>query len=187
MKLIEQIDRHEVLKRWAIGEVYSEFFIPLYESQREKTLNMLVSGNRYLEQEGIDQVLEVKQSLIDSLSKYIKWYKAILEINKSDLDMVYTLQLPGWERNTGGSYLIADAARKIQKVPYLDKRVAAIYDALKNKDVKLEGITLLAVDKIGPYVAVEGNGRLTSIYMAQQLEKLDLIDNNQIEITLGLY
>jgi len=187
MKLIEQIDRHEVLKRWAIGEVYSEFFIPLYESQREKTLDMLISGNRYLEQEGIDQVLEVKQSLIDSLSKYIKWYKAILEINKSDLDMVYTLQLPGWERNTGGSYLIADAARKIQKVPYLDKRVAAIYDSLKNKEVKLEGITLLAVDKIGPYVAVEGNGRLTSIYMAQQLEKLDLIDNNQIEITLGLY
>jgi len=65
--------------------------------------------------------------------------------------------------------------------------VAAIYDSLKNKEVKLEGITLLAVDRIGPYVAVEGNGRLTSIYLAQQLEKLDLIDNNQIEITLGLY
>ncbi len=54
-------------------------------------------------------------------------------------------------------------------------------------EVKLEGITLLAVDKIGPYVAVEGTGRLASIYMAQQLEHLDLLDNNQLEVTLGIY
>ncbi|WP_158799614.1 hypothetical protein [Pedobacter sp. L105] len=187
MKLIEKINRHEVLRRWAVGEVYSEFFNPLYESRREETLAMLLSGNRTQEREGIDHVLELKQGLVDSISLYINWYRAFLEINKSDLDMVYTLQLPGWERNTDGSYLIADAARKIQEVPYLDPRVTGIYGALKNKEVKLEGITLLAVDKIGPYVAVEGTGRLTSIYMAQQLEHLDLIDNNQVEITLGLY
>lgn len=187
MKIVEKIDRHEVLKRWAIGEVYSEFFNPLYETQRNETMAMLQSGSAYLEKEGIDQVLELKQSLIDSLSKYIKWYKAILEINKSDLDMVYTLQLPGWERNTKGSYLIADAAKNIKQIPYLDHRVTAIYRALKRREVKLEGITLLAVDKIGPYVAVEGNGRLTSIYMAQQMDKLDVIDKNQIEVTLGLY
>lgn len=187
MKIIEKIDRHEVLKRWAIGEVYSEFFNPAYESHREETLAMLNSGSRYLEMEGIDMVLEMKQVLVDSLSNYIKWYKAILEINKSDLDMIYTLQLPGWERNTQGSYLIADAARNIQRIPYLDTRVTGILGALKRNEVNLEGITLLAVDKIGPYVAVEGNGRLTGIYMAQQLEKLDLIEKNQIEITLGLY
>ena len=148
---------------------------------------MLLSGSRVLEREGIDNVLELKQGLVDSISLYINWYRAFLEINKSDLDMVYTLQLPGWERNTEGSYLIADAARNIQEVPYLDSRVTGIYRALKNKEVKLEGITLLAVDKVGPYVAVEGTGRLTSIYMAQQLEHLDLLDNNQVEITLGLY
>lgn len=187
MKLIEKIDRHEVLRRWAVGEVYSEFFNPVYESNRQETLAMLLSGSQYLEKEGINNVLELKQGLVDSISLYINWYKALLEINKSDLDMVYTLQLPGWEKNTEGSYLIADAARNIKEVPYLDTRVTGIYRALKNKEVKLEGITLLAVDKVGPYVAVEGTGRLTSIYIAQQLEHLDLIDNNQIEITLGLY
>jgi hypothetical protein len=187
MKLIEKIDRHEVLRKWAIGEVYSEFFNPLYDSAREETMGMLLSGSRYLEREGIDSVLEHKQSLVDSISLYVKWYRAVLEINKSDLDMVYTLQLPGWERNTDGSFLIADAARNIQSVPFLDPRVTGIFNSLKNKDVKLEGITLLAVDKIGPYVAVEGTGRLTSIYMAQQLEQLDLIKNNQIEVSLGLY
>lgn len=187
MKLIEKIDRHEVLRRWAVGEVYSQFFNPLYEDNRQTTLTMLLSGSRYLESEGIDNVLEFKQGLVDSISLYINWYRASLEINKSDLDLVYTLQLPGWERNTKGSFMVADAARNIQQLPNLDKRVTGIYGALKNKAVKLEGITLLAVDKIGPYVAVEGTGRLTSIYMAQQLERLDLIDNNQVEITLGLY
>lgn len=187
MKLIEKIDRHEVLRRWAIGEVYSQFFNPSHESDRQNTLDMLSSGSRYMEREGIDTVLEFKQGLVDSISLYINWYKALLEINKSDLDMVYTLQLPGWERNTEGSYLISDAAKNIQQVPYLDPRVTSIYKALKSKEVKLEGITLLAVDKVGPYVAVEGTGRLTSIYIAQQLDHLDLLDNNQVEITLGLY
>lgn len=187
MKLIEKIDRHEVLRRWAVGEVYSEFFNPIYESNRQETLNMLLSGERYLEQEGIDNVLELKQGLVDSISLYINWYRALLEINRSDLDMVYTLQLPGWERNTEGSYLIADAAKNIYDVPFLDPRVTGIFRGLKNNEVKLEGITLLAVDKIGPYVAVEGTGRLTSIYMAQQLEHLDLFANNQLEVTLGIY
>ena len=187
MKLLEKIDRHEVLRRWAIGEVYSEFFRPLYEENRKETLTMLLSGSPYLEREGIDKVLELKQGLVDSISLYINWYRALLEINKSDLDMVYTLQLPGWERNTNGTFLIADAAKNIQNVPYLDARVTSIYSALKKKKVKLDGITLLAVDKIGPYVAVEGTGRLTSIYIAQQLDHLDLLEKNQVEITLGLY
>ncbi|CAM4405909.1 hypothetical protein SAMN06265348_11792 [Pedobacter westerhofensis] len=187
MKLIEKINRHEVLRRWAVGEVYSEFFNPVYESSRQETLTMLLSGSHYLEKEGIDHVLELKQGLVDSISLYINWYRAILELNKSDLDMVYTLQLPGWRRNTDGSYLISDAARNISQVPHLDSRVTGIYRALKNKEVKLEGITLLAVDKVGPYVAVEGTGRLTSIYMAQQLDHLDIMDNNEVEVTLGLY
>jgi hypothetical protein len=187
MKLIEKIDRHEVLRRWAVGEVYSQFFNPIHESSRHETLAMLLSGSKYLEKEGIDNVLELKQGLVDSMSLYINWYRAYLEISKSDLDMVYTLQLPGWERNTEGSYLISDAAKNIQEVPYLDSRVTGIYRALKKKEVKLDGITLLAVDKVGPYVAVEGTGRLTSIYIAQQLDHLDLLDNNQVEVTLGLY
>jgi hypothetical protein len=187
MKLIEKIDRHEVLRRWAVGEVYSEFFNPLYESTREETLGMLLSGSKYLEKEGINNVLELKQGLVDSISLYINWYRAKLELNKSDLDMVYTLQLPGWERSTDGSFLISDAARNINEVPYRDRRVTCIYNALKDKKVKLEGITLLAVDKVGPYVAVEGTGRLTSIYIAQQLNHLDLMDKNEVEVTLGLY
>jgi len=187
MKLIEKIDRHEVLRRWAIGEVYSKFFNPLYESNREETLAMLLSGSHYLEREGIDTVLELKQGLVDSISLYINWYRAVLELNKSDLDLVYTLQLPGWERNTEGSYLVADAAKNIRESPYLDTRVTGIYRALKKNEVKMEGITLLAVDKVGPYVAVEGTGRLTSIYMAQKLENLDILENNQVEITLGIY
>jgi len=187
MKLIEKIDRHEVLRRWAIGEVYSKFFNPLYESNREEALAMLLSGSHYLEKEGIDTVLELKLDLVDSISLYINWYRAVLELNKSDLDLVYTLQLPQWERNTDGSYLIADAAKNLHQVPYLDARVTGIHRALKNKEVKMEGITLLAVDKVGPYVAVEGTGRLTSIYMAQNLENLNLLDNNQVEVTLGIY
>lgn len=187
MKLLEKIDRHEVLKRWAIGEVYSSFFNPEYESVRGETLAMLLSGNRYLEQAGIGSVLELKQGLIDSISIHINWYRAILELKKSDLDMVYTLQLPGWERNTKGSYLVSDAARNIYELPNLDPRVTKIFKAFKNQNIEMDGITLLAVDKLGPYVAIEGTGRLTSIYMAQQLRGLNLLENNQIEIALGLY
>ena len=187
MKLIEKTDRHEVLRRWAIGEVYSQFFNPEFESERQETLAMLQSGSKYLEREGIDNVLEFKQGLVDSISLYINWYRASVEIGKSDLDMIYTLQLPGWERNSGGSFLISDAALNIYDDPCLDSRVTGIYNALKNKEVKLEGITLLAVDKVGPYVVVEGTGRLTSIYMVQQLDRLKVLENNQVEVTLGLY
>ena len=187
MKLIGRIDRHEVLRRWAVGEVYSQFFNPISDSDRDETLTMLESGNHYLESEGINNVLELKQGLVDSISIHINWYRALLEINKSDLDLVYTLQLPGWERNTMGSFLIADAAKNICRTPSLDSRVNSIYKSLKHHLVQMEGITLLAVDKIGPYVAIEGTGRLTSIYIAQQLENLNLIKNNQVEITLGLY
>ncbi|QNK63804.1 hypothetical protein H7F33_04730 [Pedobacter sp. PAMC26386] len=187
MKLIEKIDRHEVLRRWAIGEVHSEFFNPFDEGGREETMQMLLSGSHYLERGGIDMVLEFKQRLVDSISLSVKWYKAILEINKSDLDMIYTLQIPGWERNTEGSFLVADAAKNINAMPLLDPRVTSIYSALQNREVKLQGITLLAVDKIGPYVVVEGAGRLTSIYIAQQLNHLDLIKDNRIEVALGLY
>jgi len=187
MKIIEKIDRHEVLRRWAIGEVYSQFFNPVYESSREEVLAMLLSGSRFLEKEGIQNVLEFKQGLVDSISLYIKWYRAFLEINKSDLDMVYTLQLPSWERNTEGTFLVSEAARNIQQIPNLDSRITRIYGALKNKTVKLDGITLLAVDKIGPYVAIEGTGRLTGIYIAQQLDGLDLLESNRVEVSLGIY
>jgi hypothetical protein len=187
MKIVEKIDRHEVLRRWAVGEVYSSFFHPLAESNRGEMLSLLLSGNKYLENQGIETVLELKQGLVDSISFSIKWYKALLEINKADLDMVYTLQLPGWKRNTKGSYLVADAAERIYKVPNLDSRVAGIYNSLLRKEVTLDGITLLAVDKIGPYVAIEGTGRLTSIYMAQKFEHLTIGDHNTVEVTLGLY
>jgi hypothetical protein len=187
MKLVEEIDRHEVLRKWAIGEVYSRFFNPTEEVTRKKTLEMLQSNNYVLQKEGIDQVLEVKKGLINSMSLYIKWYKAILELTRSDLDLVYTLQLPGWKRNTNGSYLIADAAEMIYKTPKLDNRVNSIYQSFKKNGVCMEGITLLAVDKIGPYVAVEGTGRLTSLYILQQIEQIHILKNNNIEITLGIY
>jgi hypothetical protein len=187
MKLIEKIDRHEVLRRWAMGEVDSKFFIPIYETHKEDTLAKLRSGQTHLEQEGIETVLELKQGLVDSISKYINWYRASLEISKSDLDLVYTLQLPGWKRNTGGTFLLADAARNIYDRPKLDPRVHSIFAALKNNCVVMEGITLLAVDKIGPYVVVECTGRLTSIYIAQQIQRENLLKNNQVEVTLGLY
>jgi hypothetical protein len=187
MKLIEKIDRHEVLRRWAMGEVDSKFFIPVYETHKEDTLEKLRSGQPKLEREGIAAVLELKQGLVDSISQYINWYRASLEIDKSDLDLVYTLQLSGWQRNTGGTFLLADAARNIYNMPKLDPRVYSIFAALKSKNVVMEGITLLAVDKIGPYVVVEGTGRLTSIYIAQQILRENIIQNNQVEITLGLY
>jgi hypothetical protein len=187
MKLLEKINRHEVLRRWAVGEVYSEFYNPVNDYNRSTTLSKLISGNFSSEQEGINTVLEFKQGLVDSISQHINWYRALLEINKSDLDLIYTLQLPGWKRNTEGSYLISDAARNIRALPRLDSRVTAIYRAYKQQTVKLDGITLLAVDKIGPYVAVEGTGRLTGIYIAQYFDQLEMLPDNHIEVSLGLY
>lgn len=189
MKLLEQIDRHEVLRKWAIGEVYSQFFTPENDMPREEVLTMLLSGNREYEKKGIESVLEFKQGLVDSISINIRWFRALLETGKSDLDLIYTLQLPGWKRNTAGSYLISEAARNIQKFPNLDRRVSAIHSAYKAKNVSLDGITLLAVDRIGPYVAVEGTGRLTSIYISKYLEASGNVSGNidKIQVILGLY
>jgi hypothetical protein len=187
MKLLKKIERHDVLKHWAKGEVYSTFFNPLFESERVSAMSYLCSGDHQLEKEAIKAVLEIKQGLIDSISTKINWYRALLEISKSDLDLSYTLQLPGWEKNTKGSYLVSDAARNIHCRPHLDTRVSNIYGSLRKKDVMMEGITLLAVDKIGPYVAIEGTGRLTSLYMLQQIDMIKVLSNNELEISLGLY
>jgi hypothetical protein len=187
MKIIKKIDRHEVMRRWAIGEVYSKFYQPANGINRDDAYQMLKSGQFNLERKAIDNVLTLKQSLVDSISQYINWYRADLEVRRSDLDLIYTLQLPGWEKNSKGSFLVADAANEIRIAPNLDRRVTSIYEALKDNNVEMDGITLLAVDKVGPYVAVEGTGRLTAIYIAESLEKLNILENEKLEVTLGLY
>lgn len=185
MKLIKKITRHEMLKRWAIAELNSEFFNVQNEEGRIKILTFLTSNNIKEEEIGINKVLAFKKDLVEWLPLNLQWFLARLHIVRAEMDLIYTLNVPGWETNTKGTFLISTAALNIMENPSLEPRVTGILDALKKKNVEMKGITLLADRLSGPYTAVEGNGRLTSIYIARILEKTKVL-GDEIEIVLGI-
>jgi len=182
MKLLEKTDRKTVLHSWAVGEVNSEFYTPVNDIEREMTIMGLSSDSESIKNAAVSAVLDVKDGLVSSISEYVNWYKAELEIGMCDLNLVYTLQLPVWENLTDSSFLITDAGDLIANGLRFNGKINNILSDIEAGSAELEGITLLAVDKIGPYVCVEGTSRLIAMSMNPSLAV-----NGKIKVNLGLY
>lgn len=187
MKLVRQITRHEVFRRWAIGELYSQFFSAPDEMEKRETFAMLTSEVISEEVDAINKVLQFKRELVSSLSPDIKWYSAVLPLKKKEMDLIYTLPGHGWKRYTKGSYELASAAKNLSNHTFRDERIEGILSGLKNREAELSGITLMASHRQGPFVAIEGNGRLTALYILRLLQESDSIAYEEIEVTLGIY
>ena len=187
MKLVRPITKHEMLRKWAIGELDSQFFNPSGKEQKEETLAMLTSEVISEEVEGINLVLSLKQDLVASLPPDLKWYIAMLTLNKKEMDLIYTMQGEGWEQYSKGSYQLSSAARNLNNHTFRDERIENIINALRNNSIELSGITLVAEGIQGPYFAIEGNGRLTGLYILNLLEENSESLYGEIAITLGIY
>ncbi|SDM27261.1 hypothetical protein SAMN05421820_103376 [Pedobacter steynii] len=183
------VSRHEMLRLWAIGEVYVELLNPENKATANKALDLLNSKAPLLEKEGIEQVLKSHHwSLIDFIPKDTVWYRAVLEVNKFEFNKLNTLPVADLARITNNTFRLAYAATIVVKRPDLNPRINGIINAMKKRrqEVQFSGITLLAKGIDGPYTILEGNGRLISLYHLEFIEKLKISDNGEIEVLIGL-
>ena len=189
MELIRKIKKHEMLRRWAIGEVYVEYLSSINEEIPQETLRLLNSGSPGLERKGIKRSLKGHHlSLVDCLPSDVSWYLAKMELNQPELNKLYTLPVPELAKITNFTYRVPYAAKIVQNIPSLNTRVTGIIDAFKSdaSQVQLSGITFLAKQVEGPYTIIEGNGRTIGLYNTLFLEKIKVIKGNHIEVVLGL-
>lgn len=194
MKLIKKIEFHDVKRRFALGELGSEFWeknIAIYYPNvefrlfTEDTRLLLNSGDRKKEEEGIARY-QYRVSYINSTHKNTQWYDAVLPINKKQLDELWIIKTPEWGERSKNSYKLQEAAEFIYENQGFDGRVDSIISALGKNKVELTGITFLAKSEDGPYVIVEGTGRMVAIYCNVIINGNNVIKNNEIQITVGI-
>lgn len=189
MKLIRKIKKHEMLRRWAIAEVYVMYNDVINEAAPQHLLRLLHSNEVDLEHVGIRESLKPHHlSLINCLPEKIFWYVALLEMTRNEFDKLNTLRVPEFEKITEYSCKVADAAIKLCENPNLNIRINNIKQNLisESKAMQWLGLTLISRGIDGPFVVVEGNGRLISLYQLMFLEKESDFSNYQLEVVLGI-
>lgn len=187
MNIISEIDRHEALRRWAIGEVKSRFFYSKDPAIQEETLSLLRSGDRSKEAEGIRRHHKTRGSFIGSIPADTKWFLASFDVVENEFQGLRTIEDNKlWKKYSGGSYLLRDAANCLIKNPWEDPRVCPIILGLPDGYVDLTGITLWSMGKEGPYIIAEGTARLVAIYYHCIHKGIELFENNAVEVSLGI-
>lgn len=188
MKLINTIKKHEMLRRWAIGEVHVEFLDDINQPIPHEQLRKLNSGDLKFEDAAINEVLKTHhQSLVDCIPLNTSWNIGLLELSQIEFNKLNTLPVPDLARITNYTYRVAYGAKIMRQHPDLNPRIEQIKAkfSLNKNLVQLSGITLLAKNVDGPYTIIEGNGRLISLYQLLFLEKNSVITDNFIEVVIG--
>ena len=186
MKIIREITFHEMLRRFAVGEAFSDFYQAPNDEHRMEMLRLLKSGEQNQEIEGIEQVLKGRKFLVNSFPQGAKWYLANMPITLDQFSAIQTINDPGWVSHSGGTLKLIDAATNLRDAPGTDVRVDAILSAFKQGDVEMQGITLIGQSEEGPFTIAEGNGRLVSVYLCCVDEQSSPICQNEIEVALGI-
>lgn len=188
MKLIQKVDQHEMLRRWAIGEVYREYLNAVNEDRPKEILALLNSGDLRSEAQGIKESLKTLHFiLIDCLPPDISWHLVELEVNVAEFDRLLNLPIPELAQITKGKYRLSEASDMVFKNPGLNPRITEILNSFRadKTHVQLSGITLLAKDEHGPFTLIEGNGRLISLYHLHFTEGINIIESGKLEVIMG--
>lgn len=186
MIILRDIDRHEMARRFAIGEVNSGFFYSADEAERKKTLQLLTSGDYDLECSGIQRHQQTRGGFIDSLPRDTEWHLAKLPMSADEFEKLRTVNVDGWVRYTNGSLRLIDAAIFLEANPQADPRVTEIISACKQGRIELCGVTLFGGTTDGPLTIVEGTARLVSLYLTCVKQRSCPLSLEDVEITLGL-
>lgn len=172
-------------RRFVIGEVNSGFFVGT-RSEKIETLSLLKSGDPIKEKEGINRH-QNRTAYFNSLPNDTRWYVSTLPIDKSQFDELWTLKgVEEWMKYTNSSYKLCDAAKFLNENPNEDERVGSIISALETNHIELTGITFMAQAEDGPFVIVEGTGRLVAIYCKYIIKGISDFENNEIDVVVGL-
>lgn len=186
MKIIQEVTFHEMLKRFAIGETYSDFFRST-DGCREEMLRLLKSGDQDQEKTGIHRVLEGRKPLVECLRQCgAEWHLARLPVNIDEFSAIQTFPDSGWNSHSRGTQKLIDAAINLRDAPGTDGRVDKIVSAFKRGGVEMQGITLLGHSVEGPFTVVEGNGRLVAVYLCCVTEQSSPTCQSDIDVVLGI-
>lgn len=186
MKILENITEHEMARRFAIGEVHSQFFFSNDESTRQEVLSFLTSGDYDLENRGIEHHWKSRGNFVKSLPTDTEWSIAKLCLSKNDFSQLYTVNRDGWVEYTNNSLRLIDAAIYLQENPDRDPRVSAIISACNQGQIELCGITLFSQTIKGTFTIVEGTGRLVALYLNCVQKNTSPLCKDEIDIVLGL-
>jgi hypothetical protein len=186
MIILREIDRHEMARRFAIGEVNSGFFFSPDETDRKKTLQLLTSGDHDLERLRIQRHQRTRGGFIDSLPRDTEWHLAKLPMSADEFELLRTVNVDGWVKYTNGSLRLIDAAIFLEANPEADPRVTEIISACKQGRIELCGITLFGRTTDGPLTVVEGTARLVSLYLTCAKQRSCPLSLEDVEIALGL-
>ena len=74
-------------RRFAIGEVHSQFFFTPDESITKETLSFLTSGDHELECRGIEQHWKTREGFVKSLPIDTAWNLAKLKLSEEEFDV----------------------------------------------------------------------------------------------------
>jgi hypothetical protein len=191
MKIISLIEAHEMKRRWAVGEIKSEFCLNRNPTWQEETLLLLESSNLHEQVKGIeryrDNLTYPKKQLFDSMPHDTRWSLVTLPLIEQELEKLRTIHDRNWKKYTAGTYLLCKAVTYLTEHPEEDSRISFIISNLPDKKIEMRGITLLANKEEGPYEIKEGNGRLGAVYYHCILNSVKLFENDEIEVALGLH
>lgn len=135
MKIIRKITFHEMLRRFAVGEAFSEFNHSPNDEHRKEMLRLLKSGKQNQEIKGINRILAGRKILLESFPKKAKWYLANLPVTLDQFSTIQTINDPGWVSYSGGTQKLIDAATNLRDAPGTDIRIDAIVSAFRQEDV----------------------------------------------------
>ena len=172
-------------RRFAIGEVHSEFFYSKDESIKQETIKLLTSGNHELECRGIQKHTFRRRYIVD-LPNDTQWHIAQLRLSEEEFARLRTVKITGWEEYTNGSFKLIDAANYLDANPNRDPRVAAVISACEKGKLCMYGITLLGKTLTSPLTIVEGTARLVAIYLKCVQNKSSPLCTEKIEVVIGL-
>ena len=186
MRIVSEISAHEMARRFAIGEVTSQFFASGDHRYREETLAFLASGDKGLELEGIRRHHKTRGSFVKSIPPSTRWHIARLELSMDEFQRLNTIRDTGWIDLTNSTLKLVDVAQLMEKDPGRDPRLAEVITACKRGRLELRGITLFGQTEEGSLTIVEGTARLVALYLACVLRKASPHCAQNVEVVLGI-
>lgn len=185
MDIIKNITSHEMARRFALGEVRSQYFFSQDESVKQETIQFLVSRDYATERLGIERHWRTRGSFVNSLPKDTEWCLVKLNFTEKEFSFFQTVNVDEWIKYTNGSLKLIDAANFLQTNPTCDPRVDSVILTFNESQFETVGITLFGQKKEGPLTIIEGTARLVTLYLNCVQKNLPLCHEN-IEVVIGL-
>ena len=185
MKILEPITRHEMVRRFILGELDSPRFGSRDESDRRETKDLLESDDTRRQCEGILRQPH-RLGFVASIPTDTDWSTGRLELTENDFQLLRPVKDDAWRRLSNGTFKLVDAATAVKDAPGRDPRIAEMIEASRKQPLNLTGITLFRQEGGKTYTIVEGSARLAALYVSQVACLQPQHPGESIEVVVGI-